>query len=158
MVKNLPAMQENQVPSLGWKDPLEKEMATHSRILAWRIPWTKEPGGLQSIGPQRVRHDWATNTFTITSHSLKYSVCTMGTCQGTQAGPRGCRSQSPCPSPSRSGSQPWPYWHFGPNNSLLWGVVKCSASLISSHKLLVASSQLWQQQQKSPDTSKYPLE
>ena len=57
MVKNLPAMQETQVRSLGWEDPLEKEMATHSSILAWRIPWTEEPGGLQSIGSQRVGHD-----------------------------------------------------------------------------------------------------
>ena len=50
-VKNLPAMQEIQVRSLGWEDPLEKEMTTHSSILAWRIPWTEEPGGLQSMGP-----------------------------------------------------------------------------------------------------------
>ena len=48
-----------QVPSLGWEDPLEKEMAAHSNILAWRIPWTEEPGGLQSMGLQRVRHEWA---------------------------------------------------------------------------------------------------
>ena len=57
MVKNLPAMQENQVRSLGWEDPLEKEMATHSSILAWRIPWREEPGRLQSMGSQRVGHD-----------------------------------------------------------------------------------------------------
>ena len=50
LVKNLPAMQETWVPSLRWEDPLEKEMATHSSILAWEIPWTEEPGGLQSIG------------------------------------------------------------------------------------------------------------
>ena len=50
MVKNLPAMWETQVRSLGWEDPLEKEMVTHSSILAWRIPWTEEPGGLQSMG------------------------------------------------------------------------------------------------------------
>ena len=56
-VKNLPAMQETWVRSLSGGDPLEKNMATHSNILAWRIPWTEEPGGLQSIGPQRVRHD-----------------------------------------------------------------------------------------------------
>ena len=49
--------QETQVQSLGWEDPLEKGMATHSNILVWRIPWTEEPGGLQSIGSQRVRHD-----------------------------------------------------------------------------------------------------
>ena len=57
MVKNLLAMQETQVRCLGWEDPLEKEMATHSRILAWRIPWTEEPGGLQSVGSQRVGYN-----------------------------------------------------------------------------------------------------
>ena len=53
-IKNLPAMQEMFVPSLGWEVPLEKGMATHSSILAWEIPWTEEPGGLQSKGSQRV--------------------------------------------------------------------------------------------------------
>ena len=57
MVKYLPAMQEAWVQSLGGEDPLEKEMATHSNILAWRIPWIEEPGGSQSMGLQRVRHD-----------------------------------------------------------------------------------------------------
>ena len=57
LVKNPPAMQETWVRSLGWEDPLEKEMATHSGILAWRIPWTEEPGGLQSMGWQRVGHN-----------------------------------------------------------------------------------------------------
>ena len=57
MVKNLPAMQEIQVLSLGWEDPLEKGMATHSSILAWRIPWTEESGELQFMGSQRVGHD-----------------------------------------------------------------------------------------------------
>ena len=57
LVKNLPAVQETQVQSLGWEDPLEKEMATHSSILAWKISWTEEPGGLQSMGSQRVGHD-----------------------------------------------------------------------------------------------------
>ena len=56
MVKNLPAMQETRVRALGREDPLEKGMATHSSILAWRIPWTEEPGGLQSMVLQRVRH------------------------------------------------------------------------------------------------------
>ena len=62
-VKNLPAMQETQemcVQSLGWEDPLEEEMATYSSILAWRIPWTEEPGGLQSMESQRVGHSLAT--------------------------------------------------------------------------------------------------
>ena len=57
MVKNLPAMQVTQVRPLGQEDPLEKGMATHSSVLAWRIPLTEEPGGLQSMGSQRVRHD-----------------------------------------------------------------------------------------------------
>ena len=57
MVKNLPAMQKTWVRSLGLEDPREKEMATHSSILAWKIPWTEEPGGIQSMGSQRVGHD-----------------------------------------------------------------------------------------------------
>ena len=56
-VKSPPANAGDWVRFLGWEDPLEKEMATHSSILAWRIPWTEEPGGLQSTGSQRVRHD-----------------------------------------------------------------------------------------------------
>ena len=79
-VKNPPAMQETQeiqVQSLGWEDPLEEEMATHASILAWRIPWTGEPGGLQCMGSQRVRHDCTTeHTHT---HMCKYSIkCSMG--------------------------------------------------------------------------------
>ena len=57
MIKNLPAMQETRVQSLGWEDPLEKGMATHSSILAWRIPWTKESGRLQSMMLQRVGYN-----------------------------------------------------------------------------------------------------
>ena len=57
MVKNLPAMQETQVQSLGREDPLEKRMATHSSVFVWRIPWTEEPSGLQSMGSQRVGQD-----------------------------------------------------------------------------------------------------
>ena len=57
MVKRLLAMQETWVQSLGWEDPLEKEMATHSSTLAWKIPWTEEPGRLQSMGSQSVGHD-----------------------------------------------------------------------------------------------------
>ena len=63
MVKNLPAMQETQGRSLGRENLLEKGMVTHSSILAWRVPWTEEPGEIQSVGFQRVRHDWVTNTF-----------------------------------------------------------------------------------------------
>ena len=57
MVKCLSTMQETRVRSLGWEDPLEKEMAIHSRTIAWKIPWTEEPGRLQSVGSQRVGHD-----------------------------------------------------------------------------------------------------
>ena len=57
MVKNLPTMQEAQIQSLGWEDPMEKSMATLSSILAWRVPWTEEPGGLRSMGSHRFRYD-----------------------------------------------------------------------------------------------------
>ena len=60
-VKYLPVMRETWVPSLDWEDPLEKGMTTHSSILAWRIPWSEESGGLQSMGSQRIGHDLATN-------------------------------------------------------------------------------------------------
>ena len=66
MAKNLPAMRETWVQSLGWEDPLEEGMGTHSSILAWRIPWTEEPGGLQSTGSPRVRHDCVTHTHAYT--------------------------------------------------------------------------------------------
>ena len=65
VVKNLPVMQETWVQSLGREDPLERGMATHSSILAWEIPRTEEPGGLQFVGSQRVGHDRATNTATL---------------------------------------------------------------------------------------------
>ena len=69
MVKNPPAMWETWVPSLGWEDPLEKGMAVHASILAWRIPWMEEPGRLPSMGSQRVRHDRSTE------HSLRNLCC-----------------------------------------------------------------------------------
>ena len=64
-------MQETQVQSLHWEDPLKESMATHFRILAWRIPWTEEPGGLQSQGSQRVRHDWSNLAHT---HAFKINT------------------------------------------------------------------------------------
>ena len=73
VVKNLPAMWETQVQSLGQEDPLERGMATHSSMLGWEIPWTEEPGGLQSMGSQRVEHSWVTNTFTFITF-LKLSL------------------------------------------------------------------------------------
>ena len=65
------AIHKTWVQSLGWEDPLEKEMETHSSVLAWRIPWTEEPGRLQSMGSQRVRHEWVTNTSTF-QYSINY--------------------------------------------------------------------------------------
>ena len=65
LVKNPPALWETWVRSLGWEDPLEKGKATHSSILAWRIPWTEEPGGLQSMGSQRVGHDSVANIYPV---------------------------------------------------------------------------------------------
>ena len=84
MVKNLPAMQETWAGSLGQEDSLEKGMATHSSVLAWRIPWTGKPGVLQSMGSQRVGHDLATNTFIFTRNRQHCSRC------GGQLEP-GCR-------------------------------------------------------------------
>ena len=74
MVKNLPAMQETLVWSLGWKDPLEKRMSTHSNVLVWRIPWTEEPGGLQFMRSQRAGHNWVTHTHT---HPLYHHLTKM---------------------------------------------------------------------------------
>ena len=73
-VKNLPAMQVAWVQSLGWEDPLGKEMATHSSILGWRIPRTEEPGSLQSMVSQRLRQDWVTNTQTHTLFQLLFYI------------------------------------------------------------------------------------
>ena len=72
MVGSPPAMQETWVWSLGWEDPLEEGMAALSSTLAWRIPWTEEPGGLQPVGSQRVGHDWATKQSTRSLNILKY--------------------------------------------------------------------------------------
>ena len=72
MVKHLSAVQETQVQSLGWDNPLEKEMAAHSSTLAWNIPWMEEPSRLQSMGLQRVRHDWATSLSLSSSSSVLY--------------------------------------------------------------------------------------
>ena len=78
MVKILPSLQETWVRSLGWEDPLEEGMATHSSILAWRIPWTEEPGGLQCMDLERVGHDLATN---VSLHSIgindRMSLCVL---------------------------------------------------------------------------------
>ena len=75
MVKNLPAMRETLVQSLGQEDSPEKGKATHSSILAWRISWAEEPGGLQSMGSQRVGHNWATDTFTFMFIHIHMYIC-----------------------------------------------------------------------------------
>ena len=66
LVKNPPAMHKTQIQSLDWENPLEKGMAAHSSILTWRIPWTEESGGLQSMRSQRIRQDRVTNAFAFT--------------------------------------------------------------------------------------------
>ena len=95
MVKNLPVILETWVRSLGEEDILEKAMATHSNILAWRIPWTKEPGRLQSMGSQKVGHDSSTNTFTFhhpvslrpTLFDLKFRLsCDFGVVEASDRG------------------------------------------------------------------------
>ena len=94
-VKNLPEVWKTWVWFLGWEDPLEKGTATHSNILAWKISWTEEPGGLQSMGSQRVGHDWATYTFTLL-----------------------CLFQER--SPLSSLASPWNLWSQKGNESLPW--------------------------------------
>ena len=71
MVKRLPAVQKIRIQSLGREDPLQKEMATHSSTLAWKIPWTEEPGRIQSMGSQRVRHDRMTSPMEIVVQTKK---------------------------------------------------------------------------------------
>ena len=98
MVKNLPAMQETQVWCLGQEDPLEEGMATHSSILAWRIPWAEEPGGLQSMELQRVGHDWATSTLNPFISAWLHAALTNCTHPRKQPASR----QGPSPGPSWS--------------------------------------------------------
>ena len=75
MIKDLPAMQESWVRSIGWEDPLEKGMATHISVLACRFPRTEEPGGPQSLGSQRVAYNWVTNTFTFRNTIIMIKKC-----------------------------------------------------------------------------------
>ena len=90
MVKNPPAMQEMWAQSLGWKDPLEKEMAIHSSILAWEIPWTEKPSRLQSMGSQRVGHGWATFTSIIVLQCCVGFCCTIRESAVCACTPRHC--------------------------------------------------------------------
>ena len=87
LVKNLPAVQKTQVQSLGWEDPLEKGMETHFSILAWRIPWTEEPGVLQSVKLLRVRHDAATrHTYNVLVSAVQQSESMIYTCISPPSG------------------------------------------------------------------------
>ena len=88
----LPTMWKTWVRSLGREDPLEKEMVAHASVLAWRIPWTQEPGGLQSMGSQRAGHDWATSLLSL-SCKYSYTVLLCSGCFGFGHGRRG-RSES----------------------------------------------------------------
>ena len=94
MVKNLPAMQEAGVQSLGWEDPLEEGMATHSSILAWRIPWTEEPCGLQTKESQRVRYDWVTDIHMCHQNP---NLCVYVGRQVTQTDKYQVKGKGPCP-------------------------------------------------------------
>ena len=79
-IKRLPAIRETRVQFLGREDPLEKEIAIHSSTLAWKIPWTEEPDRLQSMGSQRVGHDWATSHFTLLSEASFIYITSMYVC------------------------------------------------------------------------------
>ena len=111
-VKNLPAMEETQVWPLGQKDPLEKGMATHSSILAWRIPWTEEPGRLQSMGSQRVGHDWATSTFTSALWQVRSSASPLDL--GNKSPFPSCWLKGYCSRPLQSQPFPWVWVHGAP--------------------------------------------
>ena len=128
-VQSLPAMWETWVRSLGWEDPLEKEMATHSSTLAWKIPWTEEPGGLQSMGSQRVGHDWAT------SLSFSLSLFTPGlprycSGKGSPARAGGTRDLGTIPgsgrSPGEGNGNPFQFSCLGhPMNGGAWWATIC---------------------------------
>ena len=105
-LKHLPTMLETWVRSLGQEDPLEKEMATHSSILAWRTPWTEEPGRLQSTGSQRVGHDWATSFMVIGLAFL--SLVNHLTCTHSWSNSRPFLTV--CTSLSQDGFQPESFW------------------------------------------------
>ena len=120
MIKNLPAVWETRVRSLGQEDALEEGMATHSHILTWKIPRTEEPGGLQSIGSQRVRHDWTTNS------SLFFFSRVAPTDSGSRGGIGGerlCSQEGACSAQEMPWSQPramtifsFPLWASGLNH------------------------------------------
>ena len=130
-IKRLTAMQETQVRSLGWEDPLEKEMAAHSSILAWKISWIAELGRLPSMGSQRVRHDWPT--------SLSLSVGLFGFPE--EADNRGLPSNPIIYIPSPSLDEDWPWlWlvvvHFACPWSFPFHIIVQHPLYITCHNLI----------------------
>ena len=136
LVKNLPAVQETWVLFLGWDDPLEKEIATHSSIIAWEIPWMGDPGNLQSMGSQRIGHDWATSLYLLSKKMGCLSGCLVASASvqklfcGTYPAFKwssgefvGEKLVSPFYSPTTLGPPPSPgnldssYWFIQPGNS-----------------------------------------
>ena len=134
MVRNLPAMWETRVRSLGQEDPLEKGMAIHSSILAWRIPWTEEPGGLQSMGLQRIRHDWMTNlSFPFLDFSSVQFSCSV---VSNSLRPHGLQqARTPCPLPAPgvySNSCPLSQWCHPAISSSVISFSSCLQSFSAS--------------------------
>ena len=117
MVKCLPAKRETQVQSLGWEDPLEKEMATHSNTLAWKIPWTEEHGRLQFMGSWRVGHDWATHFHFSNPACHTYSFMCCGCLQVTTAALSSCNRE-----------QMAYILLSGPLQKVCWSALDCSLS------------------------------
>ena len=128
MVKNLTATKETWVRFLGWENPLEKGTATQSSVLAWRIPWIEEPGRLQSIGSQSVRHDWGTFTFTL-SAAKSLQLC-LTLCDPIEDSPPG----SPIPGILQARTLEWVTMSF--SSAWKWKVKVKSLSCV---RLLVTS-------------------
>ena len=128
MIEQLPVMLETRVQSLGRENPLEKEMATHSSILAWEIPWTEEPGGLHSMGSQRVKHDWVTNTHTNHIQCIHHSVQFSCSVMSDSLRPHELQhTRSPCPSPT-----PGVYSNSCPSSQWCHPTISCSVVPFSS--------------------------
>ena len=109
MVKRLPAVRESLVRSLSREDPLEKEMATHSSTLPWKIPWTEEPGRLQPVGSQRVGHDWATSVSFFLSRKIPHASKQLSNYVPQLLSPWAAAAEAHVPKAraSREKPQPW---------------------------------------------------
>ena len=127
-VKSLPAMRETRVRSLGWEDPLEKEIATHSSTFAWKIQWTEKPGRLQSMGLQRIGHDWGTFTSLLTNIGCSVQfISVTQSCPTLQ--PHGLQhTRPPCLSPT-----PGVYSNLCPLSQWCHPTISSSIIPFSSH-------------------------